>query len=404
VADSVYAASDSLSAASDSLSVTPADTVKIKFVKGYHNFKMFRSDIQAACDSVIFCELDSIARLFGRPVLWNAVKNQLTSETMQLLMRDGNVDRGSMITDSWVISQEDSTHFNQIKSTEMVGFFKDNQIYRYDALGGVNAIFYMTENEHLTTINVKEAKSLTAVIKDGNARKMLYMETIKSDAYPIGELAPDKQRLKGFEWRGEERPVDRYTITQRVIPVSERDKYIGVIKPVYRLTDQYFDNYMKKIEAAKAAAREAERQRLIEQAAEELRIEDSLARAAALLPVEDTVETVPAIDEKIAATEEIASAADTLAAVAVPAVADTLFPAVSELSVSMPSAAESVVKDVRPAEEVSPAAEKVTVQKDKVLTSKEKRALRKAEKAARREARRAEREARRQQRRLNRKK
>ena len=398
-ADTLLAALDSTSAVSDSLAVAPADTVKIKFVKGYHNFKMFRSDIQAACDSVIFCELDSIARLFGRPVLWNAVKNQLTSETMQLLMRDGNVDRGSMITDAWVTSQEDSTHFNQIKSTEMVGFFKDNQIYRYDALGGVNAIFYMTENEHLTTINVKEAKSLTAVIKDGNARKMLYMETIKSDAYPIGELAPDKQRLKGFEWRGEERPVDRYAITSRLIPVSERDKYIGVIKPVYRLTDQYFDNYMKKIEAAKAAAREAERQRLIEQAAEELRIEDSIARAAALLNVEDSDEEAAVSDvEEVSVSKDVISAADTIVT-AIPAVADTLAPAVSE-----PVVEEAAAMVRKPDKEVSPVAEPAAIQTDKVLTAKEKRALRKAERAARREARRAERAARRMQRRQDKQK
>ena len=94
-----------------------------------------------------------------------------------------------------MISQQDSVHFNQIKSTEMLGWFRENKLYRYDALGGVTAIFYMADEDVITTINVKEAKSLTAAIKDAQAQRLLYLETIKSDVYPVGELAPDKQRL-----------------------------------------------------------------------------------------------------------------------------------------------------------------------------------------------------------------
>ena len=162
--------------------VAVRDTTPIRYVHAWNNVKMYRSDIQAACDSMVFCELDSIARLFGRPILWNEVRNQLTAEDMQLLFRNGNFDRGSMITDAWIISQQDSVHFNQIKSTEMLGWFRDNKIYRFDALGGVTAIFYMVDEDVVTTINLKEAKSMTAALKDGTAQRLLYMETIKSDA------------------------------------------------------------------------------------------------------------------------------------------------------------------------------------------------------------------------------
>ena len=162
--------------------VAVRDTTPIRYVHAWNNVKMYRSDIQAACDSMVFFELDSIARLFGRPILWNEVRNQLTAEDMQLLFRNGNFDRGSMITDAWIISQQDSVHFNQIKSTEMLGWFRDNKIYRFDALGGVTAIFYMVDEDVVTTINLKEAKSMTAALKDGTAQRLLYMETIKSDA------------------------------------------------------------------------------------------------------------------------------------------------------------------------------------------------------------------------------
>lgn len=241
----VGTALDSLgvAAVADSVAVV-RDTTLVMHLKAFHNVKMYREDVQARCDSVFFSELDSIARMFGSPILWNAVKNQLTSETMQILLKDGAMHRGSMLTDAMITTKEDSTHFNQIKSTEMMGFFKDNQLERYDALGGVTALFHMVEGEAITTINVKESQSLTAVIKDGNAQKMLYLEGIKSDAYPVGELAPEKQRLKGFNWRGDERPVDRFEVTRRAIKPTQRERYIHIVRPTFSTVNKYFDNYM----------------------------------------------------------------------------------------------------------------------------------------------------------------
>lgn len=241
---SALAAADTPAESVPDSAVVANDTTLIRVITAYRNVKAFRSDVQAACDSMIFTEIDSVARLHGAPVLWNEIKNQLTSEVMHLMLKNGNLYRGSMVTDAWVISQEDSTHFHQIKSTEMLGYFYENQLYRYDALGGVNAIFYMAEKARLTTVNIKEAKSLTALIKDGNAKRMLYMESIKSDAYPIGELVKDKQKLKGFKWRGEERPVDRYAITGQILHQSERSLYSKQKPPVYELINRYFDNCM----------------------------------------------------------------------------------------------------------------------------------------------------------------
>ncbi len=244
VPDTTVAALPDTSAAAVPDTLAIKDTTLIRVITAYKNVKAFRSDVQAACDSMIFTEIDSVARLHGAPVLWNEIKNQLTSEVMHLMLKNGNLYRGSMVTDAWVISQEDSTHFHQIKSTEMLGYFYENQLYRYDALGGVNAVFYMAEKAKLTTVNIKEAKSMTALIKDGNAKRMLYVESIKSDAYPIGDLVMEKQRLKGFKWRGEERPVDRFVITNQPLHGTEREIYSKQQPPKYDLVNKYFENCM----------------------------------------------------------------------------------------------------------------------------------------------------------------
>ena len=388
---------------SSAVAVAPPDSTPVRYLLGWNNVRMYRSDLQGKCDSVVFCELDSIARLYGRPVLWNEVKNQLSAEEMQLLMKGGTFERGSMVTDAWIISQQDSIHFNQIKSTEMQGWFRDNKLYRFDALGGVAAIFYLVEEDAVTTINVKEAKSLTAALKDGTAQRLLYMEAIKSDAYPVGDLELSKQRLKGFEWRGEERPVTREDITQRQVRTSERKQYENLSKPLYRETNKFFDGYMYDLFEQINARKREELERRERERDSIARVQDSLQRAFAMLEIpdkdrndEDTLVVTPPADSIAVlpgATQHLDSiAVDTLTAA--PVVDTTVVEAPKPV---VENRQEPVIEREIPvrAEEVTVASPETVVQTEK-LTRAEKRALRKAERKARREARRAARLARRQ--------
>lgn len=395
------AASDTTAVVRDTTAATLPlrDTTPVRYVQAWHNVKMFRSDIQAVCDSVVFTEVDSIARLFGTPALWNEVKNQLTADEMHLLMRNGAFERGSMLTNAWIISQQDTVHYNQIKSTEMLGYFRDNKLYRFDALGGVSAIFYMADEEVITTINLKEAKSMTAALKDGTATRLLYTDAIKSDLYPVGDLPAEKQRLKDFKWRGDERPRHPWDITRRKLNPSEKANYEGMKKPLYRETNKYFDNYMielfEKIDAEKRAEyerRQAEQDSLLRVAALQAEADSIAALQALDLPEPADREVIPA-DSLAAAPVVMTVPAATLDTTRVAAVKpdSTAVAPVAPVAV-VPSSVEKIEKPVAPAE-VTPASPETVIQSDQ-LTRAEKRALRRAERKARREARRAERLAR----------
>ncbi|MBR5735268.1 MAG: hypothetical protein IKX60_00535 [Bacteroidales bacterium] len=276
------------------------DTTKIKFLHGWPNVRIYRSDMQLLCDSLAYSDIDSLARLHGNPVMWYKTRNQLTSDLMILLMKDETLNRGSMQQNAMLVMQEDSVHFDQIKSTEMVGHFKDDDLYRYDALGGVNAMFYLKEKEEITTINIKESRFMTMALKDGTAQRIKYYEQTQSDAYPIYNLELDKQRIKGFQWRGDERPVNRYAVTRMHLKPSERDEYEDVQMPAFRVADRYFNRYMSRVYneiSARERARMLEmfRRDSIETAARDsaLRVsQDSLAALHTAGAV-DSLETVP---------------------------------------------------------------------------------------------------------------
>ena len=352
-------------------------------------------------------------------MLWNEVRNQLTAEEMQLLMKDGSFSRGSMLTNAWIISKQDSIHYNQIKSTEMLGYFRDNKLYRFDALGGVSAIFYMADEEVITTVNIKESRSLTAALKDGMAQRLLYMESIKSDAYPVGDVEPEKQRLKGFEWRGDERPTSREAITAREVRTSERQSYEGMRRPLFRETNKYFDNYMNDLiekreeeRRAEAARRQAEKDSLDRIAylaqVEQQAIADSLAQVAlrdsliaAGVPVDSLGNPIVPVEMPDQARQDVMDQArhDVDSTSVAPGLDSTAVAPKEQVLLPQPDPVRPTRRRdstaVAPDATVDTPASPETVVKTESLTRAEKRALRRAERKARREARRAARLARR---------
>ena len=240
ISDSLSLMSDSLTAVRDSIVVEPQDTTAVTFIDAWNNVKVYRNDLQALCDSLVYTDLDSMARLYINPVMWNEVKHQFTSDSMQLVIKDGALSKANLISNAFIASQEDTIHYNQIKGTEMVAYFRDNDLYRYDALGGSSMIFYLQEDGVITMMNQKEGKIISARIKDREIQRIKYIESLKNDAYPVYNLPVDQQRLKGFNWRGEERPKSRFELVDRKIKDSKRDKFKRKRFPNYPYSAIYF--------------------------------------------------------------------------------------------------------------------------------------------------------------------
>ncbi len=249
VSDSL-AVPDSLSVA-DSLAVVPPDTTQVDFVEAYHNVRIYKSDVQVLCDSLLFNSIDSIARLFDAPVLWYEIESQITADSMQFLMRNGTLDKGLLFANCFVISEEEpGQYYHQIKSPEMIGYFKDGQIARFDALGGVTAMFYVAEDSVVTTMNQKECRIMTGRMKDGQVQRILYTENITSDVYPVRDLTPEMMTLRNFNWMPDMRPATRFSVTDRPIRPSGRKYTVPSPDfPRFKYAEKYFTGYMDQVMA-----------------------------------------------------------------------------------------------------------------------------------------------------------
>ena len=335
--DSLSMGIDSLAHASDSLSVTdtlvieePKDTTKIGFLEAVRNVRIYKKNMQIVCDSLLYSDLDSLGRLFVQPVIWQDITRQYAADSISVMVKDGGMEKASLMANAFIHIQEDSTHYDQIKGTEMLAFFDDKgALERFDVLGGASALFYIEENDVFATVNKPESKMLSATFKDGSIQRIYYYEEAKNDAYPIVQLSPEDQKLKGFDWQAEKRPADRSAVTPLSLRPSERRAYEARPHARFTQTNIYFPGYMNDIyrqmevrdslqkirarDRQMAQAREAERVRLDSLARlDSLVLADSLARVDSLAAADSLAKVH--VDDSLAAGGSLSHVADSLAA------------------------------------------------------------------------------------------
>lgn len=322
--DSLAAGADSLAVADSLANIPPKDTTKIGFMRAVGKVKIYRQDLQAKCDSLRYCDLDSIARFYKEPVVWNEGNRQYTADSLAVLVRDGGMDKASLMSNAFIITQEDSLLFDQIKSTEVVAYFDDeSQLERFDALGGATAMFYLQENETFATVNKVESKMLSAFMKNGTLDRIYYFDSPKNDAYPVAQMSQQEQKMKGFNWQPESRPEGRESITTLTLKPSEREKYEARPHAEFKQTDIYFPGYMKSVYAAIDSARvrksQARAEREKEADSDTMELLPDITAPADSMSVTDSIaveETAPAVaDSLVAPADSLTTAADSLATV-----------------------------------------------------------------------------------------
>lgn len=287
--DSLTVPGDSLHVPTDSLSLAPKDSTKISFIYGIRNVKVFRNDMQVACDSLAYTDLDSLIRLYENPIVWNEIKRQYSADSITVIVKNQSIDRASLMSNAFIIVQEDTLSYDQIRGTEMMAYFDSTgALRRFDSMGGASGLFYIEENGSLATVNKFESKMLTATLKDGNIQDLNYFDAVKTDAYPVVQMKKDEKILKGFDWQPDKRPKGPEDITPYKPRESQRKVYENVPRAEFAQTDIYFPGHMNSVYKMLARqdslkrVRNAERRRLeAERKAEAARIADSLRIVAA---------------------------------------------------------------------------------------------------------------------------
>lgn len=203
---------DSLFMHADTLYATWDTTANMKTYFAYHHCRMFKSDLQGKCDSLVYSSKDSTIMMYNNPVLWNE-ENQLTGDSIKLLTVNSAIDKMLLYNSSFIASKVDSARYNQVRGKNMIGYFNDNKLHKIDVSGNGQTVYYVrNKKEELTGVNRAECSDLVIFVKENKVNKIVLLTKPEGTLYPINELKPEELKLKGFSWQEEKRPVSKEDI------------------------------------------------------------------------------------------------------------------------------------------------------------------------------------------------
>jgi hypothetical protein len=203
--DSMFMHADTLYAQQDSVK-------KQKRYFAYHRVKIFKNDLQGSCDSLVYNTTDSVISFFVNPVLWNN-KNQLTANFIKLQLFNNQLHEMYLEENAFIIGQEDSLRFNQIKGRNMTGFFHNNKLDLIQVSGNGQTIYFIrNKQQQLTGVNKAECSDMNIYIGDSKVQKIALKKDPDAVLLPIKDAIDSDIKLRDFKWLEALRPKSKEDI------------------------------------------------------------------------------------------------------------------------------------------------------------------------------------------------
>ncbi|WP_422105283.1 OstA-like protein [Winogradskyella sp.] len=214
---------DSVYLHADTLMVTgKADN---RITRAYYNAKLYKSDLAGKADSIHvnhqtgLTQLINLARysstdvfaIARKPVLWN-LGNQMTGDTIHLIsnVETEKLDSLKVFNNAFLVSKDTLSDdgYNQVKGQRLIGLFRDNEIYNVDIIKNAETIRYMRDEAN-ELIGIQKSKSgqINIKIVDQAIDEVRFINQIDGNIFPEADFPRSSKRFRGFDWRGEERPL-----------------------------------------------------------------------------------------------------------------------------------------------------------------------------------------------------
>ena len=206
---------DSLALAADLLDGLAVDTFRVDTIRsriftGYYNVRFFMNELQGRCDSLVYFYDDSLLFLFTDPILWSD-ENQMYGDTIKIWMKHGEADSMWLGQNAFLVSEEDTVGFNQIKGKVMQASFRNGDLSRLYVNGNSESIYFAKEEDSIQTtyqgMNQALSESMTLYFADNDLQRIVFLSRPEGSFKPMFEVIFQPNRLDGMRWEPERRPL-----------------------------------------------------------------------------------------------------------------------------------------------------------------------------------------------------
>jgi lipopolysaccharide export system protein LptA len=201
---------DTLFMSADTLtSFKPDSASDVRQLYAHRDVRIFKSDLQAACDSLTFSSADSIFwfyRINNQPVIWSDT-SQFSGDTIRMLLKNKKLDRLWLRQNALVVNSEDGILFNQIRGKYSTVFFRDDEAREMLVEGNAQALYYaVDDNKAYIGLNETACSEMRLFFGDNKVESIKFYQKPSGKFIPMKEAGKETKKLEGFFWEQVRRP------------------------------------------------------------------------------------------------------------------------------------------------------------------------------------------------------
>ena len=205
----------------DTVVTNPADTVRARVIKAFHNVRVYKSNMQAKADSLFYTSADSTLRWYNNPILWSDGTQQ-TGDTINVFFKNSKIHNFQVLQNGFIVNVEgDSTKFNQVKGKIITGFFVDGELRNMYVDGNAESIYYSKNNKgEYDNVNQTVSSRLRFKFIEKELTHIVTIREVEGAVDPLDKLTKEAL-LTGFIWKPELRPTSKADIIKGIPKASK---------------------------------------------------------------------------------------------------------------------------------------------------------------------------------------
>lgn len=187
--------------------------------RAFYNVRSYSVDLQGLCDSAFYSTRDSVLHLFGNPILWSD-NQQISGQQIRLFSKNQQADYMEVEGDALLVSEEDSSFYNQSSGRELVAYFENNKVRRMVIEGNPESIYLPRDEKQkiLGLIRLENGSLYFFMNEDGKLERLKVSPQPKGKFYPLSLVTEEIKYLEHFTWPihlRPESPMDVFRLTDR---------------------------------------------------------------------------------------------------------------------------------------------------------------------------------------------
>ncbi len=194
--------------------------LKTEHLLAHQHVNFYQKQVQGTSDSLDFYKPSQQIHLFGQPIFWSN-NSELHGDTISIFLKnDTIIDKVFLRENAFATNLVDTSGlYNQLSGKLIWAYFKKDpvrghELIKGELIGNATTLFYPIDEEktdtskiiHRKGMNLLSASSLVILLDSGEVKRATFIGQPDGTFFPMDEIDPTLQFLKGFSWNPMLRP------------------------------------------------------------------------------------------------------------------------------------------------------------------------------------------------------